>query len=300
VKSSPVTADDRRQARLQDQDRARIDRLGVAAAARIGFRARRAALLAYRRGDNPATAATQELHAATPLIVDAMVAGHLAGHRRSLLAVPKGKISLANASSPFLKAIEFLSERLEMEPEEYDRLEAAYQPEALKVVKTASDMVEREIETKLADAIGSGQHVRGGVAALQEAFDSAGIVPRNSFTLEAIFRTQTQLAYGAGRWQAMQDPDIREVLQSLRYVTMEDDRVRPEHVGFDGVTLPIDDPFWIESYPPNGFACRCSVIEIFDKRPLFEPRAVDVDGKMVYPSVDEGFRFNPGLLFSAE
>ena len=300
--ASPVTDEDRRLARLQDQDRARIDRLGIDAAARIGFQARRAALTAWRRGDNPAKAAGLELHKAVPLLTQAMIAAHLAGRRRSKIMAKtavrlhKAGMSLRN-DTPFAGALRFLAERLEMEPDEEERLEAIYHPEALKIVKTADRMVERRIEEKLAEAIASGQHVRGGVKALSEAFDDAGIEPRNSFTLEAIFRTEVQRAFGAGRWQADQDPDIQEILWGYQYVTMEDDRVRPEHVGLDGVTLPKDDLEWMEIWPPNGFACRCSVISLFEPRESFAPRAVEVDGKMVEPSVDEGFRFNPGVLF---
>lgn len=45
----------------------------------------------------------------------------------------------------------------------------------------------------------------------------------------------------------------------LEYVTARDSRVRPEHQALDGIILPIDDPFWQQYYPPNGFACRCTV-----------------------------------------
>lgn len=29
-----------------------------------------------------------------------------------------------------------------------------------------------------------------------------------------------------------------------------------------GVTLPIDDPFWEQFTPPNGWNCRCSVVQV--------------------------------------
>jgi SPP1 gp7 family putative phage head morphogenesis protein len=297
-----VTADDRRLARLQDADRAKIERLGIQHAARIGFHAQQAAVRAWRRRENPAHAAGAILSGAVPLVTDCMVAGHLAGRRRSILSVkavaPKLALKLDADPSPFRKALDFLAQRLEIEPDEYQRLEQLYHPEALKVVKRASEAVERDLQERLQEAITSGQHVRGGITALRDAFEANGLTPRNSFTLEAIFRTQTQLAYGAGRWTADQDPDVQEILWGYRYVTMEDDRVRPEHAGFDGVTLPKDDPFWDESWPPNGWACRCTAVSIFEPRSRFEPRAVDVDGKIVAPSVDDGFGFNPGKLFS--
>lgn len=49
---------------------------------------------------------------------------------------------------------------------------------------------------------------------------------------------------------------------NLRYVTARDDRVRPTHAANDGVTRPIEDPFWETNLPPLGFGCRCEVINI--------------------------------------
>lgn len=302
MKAPDVTADDRRVARLQDQDRAKIERLGIAHAARIGFKAQHAAMRAWRHRENPAHAAGHVLHQAVPLVTDCMVAGYLAGWRRSIISVrtakPKLFLELDGSPSPFRKALDWLTERIELDDDEYQRLEQLYHPAALRVVKTASAAVERDLEQRLQESISGGQHIKGGIAAIKEAFEANGLTPRNSFTLEAIFRTQTQLAYGAGRWNADQDPDIQEILWGYRYLTMEDDRVRPEHVGFDGVTLDKDDPFWDENWPPNGFACRCTAISIFESRDEFGPRAVDVDGKMVDPKADEGFRFNPGKIFA--
>ncbi|MBN2023592.1 MAG: hypothetical protein JW809_12475 [Pirellulales bacterium] len=78
--------------------------------------------------------------------------------------------------------------------------------------------------------------------------------------------------------------------------TWGDDRVRPEHEGYDGVTLPKDDPFWLENTPPNGWACRCATIPMFAEATLNRPRTVDVDGRDVPPSTDPGFAVSFGAL----
>lgn len=38
--------------------------------------------------------------------------------------------------------------------------------------------------------------------------------------------------------------------------------MRPEHAALDGVTLPPSDPFWEEFLPPNGWNCRCNVVQV--------------------------------------
>jgi SPP1 gp7 family putative phage head morphogenesis protein len=160
--------------------------------------------------------------------------------------------------------------------------------------------VEEELQRTILETATAGEHVREGVKSLSEAFDRLGLTPNNSFTLEAIFRTQTAMAYSAGRYSEEQDPAIQEILWGYKYATVGDDRVRPSHVGFDGVTLPKDDPFWSVNTPPNGWACRCTLLSIFEKRPIVEPpNKVDVDGKMVHPEADPGFRFNPGAAWAA-
>ncbi len=48
----------------------------------------------------------------------------------------------------------------------------------------------------------------------------------------------------------------------LRYDTVGDSRVRPEHKKLDGVIKKVDDNFWDMYYPPNGWNCRCDVTQL--------------------------------------
>lgn len=49
---------------------------------------------------------------------------------------------------------------------------------------------------------------------------------------------------------------------NLQYRTAGDDRVREEHRALHGVTLPPSDPFWKTYYPPNGWNCRCTAVQV--------------------------------------
>lgn len=46
----------------------------------------------------------------------------------------------------------------------------------------------------------------------------------------------------------------------IEYRTVGDDRVRPKHRAMDGIVQKIDSPFWDRAFPPNDWACRCTVI----------------------------------------
>jgi SPP1 gp7 family putative phage head morphogenesis protein len=63
----------------------------------------------------------------------------------------------------------------------------------------------------------------------------------------------------AGRWEDFEKDGDR---YNLQYRTAGDDRVRPEHAALDGVTLPQSDPFWDIYFPPNGWNCRCTVVQV--------------------------------------
>lgn len=77
--------------------------------------------------------------------------------------------------------------------------------------------------------------------------------------LNTIYRTNVKNAFAAGRWQEI--TRVQKVMPYLEYTAVMDDRTRDEHAVLDGHIYPIDDPFWQTFYPPNGFNCRCNVIQ---------------------------------------
>ncbi len=72
---------------------------------------------------------------------------------------------------------------------------------------------------------------------------------------------QTALTTGrmAAKWQ--QFYRRKDVLPFLTYVTQEDARVRDSHRALNRITKHIDDPFWDVHFPPNGWRCRCNVLQ---------------------------------------
>lgn len=63
----------------------------------------------------------------------------------------------------------------------------------------------------------------------------------------------------AGKWEQISKDGDR---YNLQYRTMGDELVRDEHKKMEGITLPPSDPFWDTNYPPNGWNCRCTVVQV--------------------------------------
>ena len=98
----------------------------------------------------------------------------------------------------------------------------------------------------------------------------------------------------AARWERFEEDGDR---YNLQYRTANDDRVRPQHAALHGVTLPFSDPFWKTYYPPNGWNCRCTVVQVRKSKYPVTPhdeamtRGAEATGK----DTKGIFQFNPGI-----
>ena len=116
----------------------------------------------------------------------------------------------------------------------------------------------------------------------------------NSNYLRAEFNFVQASAERAAKWERfMQDGDR----YYLQYRTAGDAKVRPTHAEMAGITLPASDPFWAEFYPPNGWGCRCSVVQVRkSKYPPTDHEEAMARGKSALEVDKKGmFRFNAGM-----
>lgn len=142
-----------------------------------------------------------------------------------------------------------------------------------------------------------------------------GEIKRTTFDparLKLIYDTNTRMAYAAGQWERVEA--TRKTHPYLRYVTQRDDKVRPAHAAWDNVTLPSDASFWTSHMPPNGWRCRCRVVQVNRRdyergiTPTGEPMKKAApetvmrewldkstgEIKRVPAGIDPGFGYNPG------
>ena len=98
----------------------------------------------------------------------------------------------------------------------------------------------------------------------------------------------------AAKWEQFEEDEDR---YNLQYRTANDDKVRPEHAALDRVTLPMSDSFWKTYYPPNGWNCRCTVVQV--RKEKYEETNHDeamTRGEKATGKDTKGiFQFNPGI-----
>ena len=100
-------------------------------------------------------------------------------------------------------------------------------------------------------------------------------------------------AYMAARWKEFEKDGEDYYLQ---YRTAGDARVRKTHQRLHGITLPITSKFWDKYFPPNGWNCRCTVVQVRkDKYPLSdETQAMNLGSQATAGKHQEMFMYNPG------
>ena len=115
----------------------------------------------------------------------------------------------------------------------------------------------------------------------------------NSNYLRAEYNFVQSSAEMAAKWERFSEDGDR---YNLQYRTANDSKVRPEHAALNGVTLPPSDPFWEEYYPPNGWNCRCTVVQVRkSKYPATPHEEAMALGEEALQCDTKGiFHFNPG------
>lgn len=109
----------------------------------------------------------------------------------------------------------------------------------------------------------------------------------NSQWLRTEYNQAVAAAQAGARWNDFSRN--ADAMPYLRYQCIMDGNTRPEHAALDGVIKRIDDTFWDEYMPPNGWGCRCEAVQLpgskYDETP---------NSKIILPDVPDMFRVNFG------
>ncbi|MGQ0622582.1 MAG: phage minor head protein [Panacagrimonas sp.] len=110
-----------------------------------------------------------------------------------------------------------------------------------------------------------------------------------------IYTTNMRTSYAAGRLAQLRDPDLQKVAPFWMYRHGGSTDPRPQHLAWDRLVLPADDPWFKVHYPPNGWGCSCRVVAVsrttakrmggrFEPPPPTDPKG----------AIDPGWDYMPG------
>jgi hypothetical protein len=102
--------------------------------------------------------------------------------------------------------------------------------------------------------------------------------------LDTQYDTAVRQARMAANWQRY--VKNKRLYPNLTYIQSKAAKPDAKHLLFVGITLPLDDPFWLTNYPPNRWRCQCSV------EPT-DAEATDLPTNL--PEVPKEFAFNSGM-----
>lgn len=127
--------------------------------------------------------------------------------------------------------------------------------------------------------------------------------------LRTIYWANVNTARAAGEWERIQR--TKRGLPFLVYELSVAERRRPEHMALVGIVLPVDHPFWITHYPPNGWLCQCRVRQITKREAEALGYDPDAGGPQIVTrpwtnkrtgerfdvpeGIDPGWQSNPGV-----
>jgi len=175
-------------------------------------------------------------------------------------------------------------------------------------------LVLQQVRASLDDVIANGgtfeMWKKDVLPGLIEARDR-GVAPPNIVSdarLRIIYSTNLRMARAAGQWKRIQQ--LKDVAPYLMYSAIMDDRTRPLHRKWHHTVLPVDHPWWNTHFPPCGWNCRCTTVQLtedeLNRRGLKVSDVPPSDGpnrdwvrgdgviESVPPGIDPGFAYNVG------
>ncbi len=196
---------------------------------------------------------------------------------------------------PFMDAIEDFTSREPVLADSGQEVHDAYRRREFSVARATNIQVVRQVQRKMTQVLAEGGTQTDFIKFMRDK----GKEQFSKGYLTTVFRTNLSTAQHAGRERMADDPDLSGFLIGWRYVAQvsQANKPRPNHAAMHGHIAARKAPVWYVWMPPNGYNCRCTVIEVtrFGARDMGR---LQEDGTLrsdPSPNVlpDEGFRTSP-------
>lgn len=190
----------------------------------------------------------------------------------------------------FDEAMNWFDERVPVTQEEFDALGKDARSRAF-VISGANELaVVQTVFNELQKAVEAGEPIqdfrRRVKAKLRGDWTRA-----QSARLDTIFITNTQNAYGRGRFEQLNDKDVKRTRPFWVYDAVLDSRTTLICSSLNGTIRPADDDWWGGHYPPMHHRCRSGIRSI--RREVAEEAGVTAPEDRPDPKIPPGFGKTP-------
>lgn len=211
-----------------------------------------------------------------------------------------------NALTP-TAAIDYWSQLLSLPKDVFSQLSDSARRTAFTVAGVNDMALLVGIHQLIGRAIVEGWVERQFVQELDALFEKAGVAPLAPWHAALVYNNNVRSAMNLVRYyQTVLNPAARRLNPYLKWMSLDDGRVRPEHAAMSGYVAGVDHEIWKTWWPPAGHNCRCYIltINLAKARRLGYTGAEPIgpwptfEGAHVLP--DDGFRGAPDLGRQAE
>lgn len=164
-------------------------------------------------------------------------------------------------SLPFAEAIALLRRKVNLPTASWDAIWEGAHMRAFTVAGAMTEDIVADFRDAVTKAVEDGTTLADFRKDFDDIVDRTGWQYKGGYSWRTalIYQTNIRTLYAAGRWRQMTDPDVTALRPYLRYRHGGSADPRPQHLAWDGLVLPADDPWWATHYPPNGWGCSCFV-----------------------------------------
>lgn len=208
------------------------------------------------------------------------------------------------------EAIAFFRQKVSLPTERWNDLWEGMHSRAFVVAGATKSALLSDLRQAIDDGISKGTPI----ADFRKAFDDT--VARHGWSYKGsrgwrtgvIFNTNLRVAYAEGQYEQMRA--VKSARPYLRYIGGLSEDPRPLHLKWNGTVLPLDHPWWDTHWPPNGWGCKCQIVnhsaselereglKVSDRAPndgTYQWTNPDTGEVLEIPNgIDPGWAYNPG------
>jgi hypothetical protein len=167
----------------------------------------------------------------------------------------------------YKEAVKFFQDKLKVLPtKKWDDIKGAMHTRAFTVAGCMQEDILRDFRSAVNAAISKGETLQdfrdrfytiaNKWRAADPSFDEKMEKPKyGAWRSKVIYQTNMLTCAAAG--QERQARSMPDVFTHAKYICQMLPGSREEHKAWNGIVLPVNDPWWQKHSPPNGFGCLC-------------------------------------------